>query len=48
MERFLASLMEKMTKTEGKFENEKNLKRRRRYLLPLRIELKFFRNGRGG
>ena len=27
MERFLASLMEKKTKTEGKFENEKNLKK---------------------
>jgi len=47
MERFLASLMEKMTKTEVKFKKDKNLKKRRRYLLPLRIELKFFRNGRG-
>jgi hypothetical protein len=30
MERFLASLMEKMTKTEGKFENEKNLKKKKK------------------
>ena len=34
--------MEKRTKTEGKFENRKNLKKKRRYLLSLRIELRSF------
>ena len=39
MDRFLASLMKK--KTEGKFENEKNLIKKR-YLLSLRIKLRSF------
>ena len=37
----------KKTKTEGKFENRKNLKKRK-YLISLRIKLKIFRNGRCG
>ena len=48
IERFLASLMEKKDKNWRYIKNEKNLKKRKRYLLSLRIELKIFRNGRGG
>ena len=48
MKKFLASLMEKKTKTEDKFKNRKNLEKRRRYLFSLRIELKIFHNNRGG
>ena len=47
MDRFLASLMKKKTKTEDRFKNEKKSKKRRRYLFSLRVELKIFHDGRG-